>query len=80
MNGDYLVSYIQEYGLNTRSQYLPSANLKNSGFYLIYPEKLRACRSFVSAKTIPLLIESSKESLDIDTEWDFRLAEFVIFN
>jgi len=80
MNGDYLLPYIQEHGLNTRSQDLPSAYLVNGSFYLISPKELRACRSFVPAKTIPLLIESPKESLDIDTEWDFRLAEFILLN
>jgi CMP-N,N'-diacetyllegionaminic acid synthase len=80
MNGDYLAPYIQKHGLNTRSQDLPSAYEVNGSFYLISPKELRACRSFVSAKTVPLLIESPKESLDIDTEWDFRLAEFVLLN
>jgi CMP-N,N'-diacetyllegionaminic acid synthase len=80
MKGDYLVPYIQKHGLNTRSQDLSSAYEVNSSFYLISPKELRAYHSFESAKTVPLFIESPKESLDIDTEWDFRLAEFVLLN
>jgi CMP-N,N'-diacetyllegionaminic acid synthase len=77
MEGDYLVPFIQEHGLGTRSQDLPTAYVVNGSFYLITAAELRLCRSFVGPKTIPLLIESSQEVLDIDTEWDFRMAEAI---
>jgi CMP-N,N'-diacetyllegionaminic acid synthase len=76
--GDYLVPYMQEHGLVNRSQDLPPAYLINGSFYLISPKELRACRSFVGAKTIPLLIESPQEALDIDTEWDWAMAEATL--
>ncbi len=78
MEGDYLVPFMQEYGFGTRSQNLPSAYVVNGSFYLISPSELRACRSFVGSKTIPLLIEPPQEAVDIDTEWDFKLAEFIV--
>jgi CMP-N-acetylneuraminic acid synthetase len=31
----------------------------------------------VGAKTIPLLIESPQEAVDIDTAWDWEIAEFI---
>ena len=70
MEGDYLVPFVQEH----------SAYVVNGSFYLISPTELRACRSFVGPKTIPLLIESPQEAIDIDTEWDFKMAEFIVAN
>ncbi|MBV5337060.1 MAG: acylneuraminate cytidylyltransferase family protein, partial [Deltaproteobacteria bacterium] len=74
----YLVPYMQEHGFGKRSQDLPSALVVNGSIYLISPENLRSQRTFVGAKTRPLIIESPEEVLDIDTEWDWRLAEFVL--
>lgn len=73
--GDYLVPYMQEHGLVTRSQDLPPAYVVNGSFYLISPAELQAYKSFLGAKTVPLLIESPQEALDIDTEWDWKIAE-----
>lgn len=78
MDGDYLVPFMQEHGLGTRSQELPPAYVVNGSFYLISPAELRACRSFVGMKSIPLLIESAQEAFDIDTEWDFKMAGISI--
>jgi N-acylneuraminate cytidylyltransferase len=78
MEGDYLLPFMQNHGLEIRSQDLPPAYVVNGCFYLIAPAELRACHSFVGSKTIPLLIESSQESVDIDTEWDFKMAEYIL--
>jgi CMP-N,N'-diacetyllegionaminic acid synthase len=78
MEGDYLVPFMQNHGLETRSQDLPPAYVANGSFYLITPAGLRTYRSFSGMKTLPLLAESNKESMDIDTEWDFKLCESVI--
>lgn len=75
--GEYLVPFMQEHGFGTRSQDLPEALVVNGSFYLISPAELRMNKSFVGIKTIPLLIESPQEALDIDTEWDFKMAELV---
>ena len=77
MEGDCLVPFMGEHGFRTRSQDLPSAYVVNGSFYLITPAELRACRSFVGAKTIPLLIESMQEAVDIDTAWDWKIAESI---
>jgi CMP-N,N'-diacetyllegionaminic acid synthase len=78
--GDYLMPFMEDHGLDTRSQDLPRAYVVNGSFYLITPAELRACRSFVSSKTIPLIIESPQQTVDIDTEWDFKMAEFILGN
>jgi N-acylneuraminate cytidylyltransferase len=75
MDGDYVVPFFKEHGLGMRSQDLPAAYVVNGSLYLISPAELRSNRSFVGAKTIPLITESTKEALDIDTEWDWLVAE-----
>jgi len=76
--GDYLVPFMQEHGLGARSQDLPSAFVANGSFYLISPMELRTHQSFWGMKTMPLLIESPQEALDIDTEWDWNIAKAVL--
>lgn len=49
----------------------------NGTFYLVSPAHLRATRSFTARKTIPLVIESDAESLDIDTAFDFAVARVI---
>lgn len=78
MEGDYLVPFMHGHGLEIRSQDLPSAYVVNGSFYLISPAELRACLAFVGIKSIPLLIESPQESVDIDTEWDWMLADAAL--
>jgi len=76
MEGDYLTPFLTEHGFGTRSQDIPPIYAVNGSFYLIAPSGLRAHRSFIVKKTIPLLIESPQEAVDIDTELDFKMAEF----
>lgn len=78
MEGGYLVPFMPDHKLERRSQDLSPAYVVNGSFYLISPAELRSGRSFVGARTIPLLIESPQEVLDIDTEWDFKMAEAVL--
>lgn len=73
----YLVPFLQGHGLEMRSQDLPAAYVVNGCFYLISPAELRERRSFVGEKTIPLLIDTPKEAWDIDTPWDFKMAELI---
>jgi CMP-N,N'-diacetyllegionaminic acid synthase len=78
MERDYLVPFMPGHGLGTRSQDLPAAYVVNGSFYLASPAELRASRTFMGAKTIPLLNESPQEALDIDTEWDWTVAEAAL--
>ena len=78
MAGDYLVPFMNEHGFGIRTQDLPSAYVVNGSFYLITPAELRTRQSYVGIKTVPLLIESQQEAVDIDTEWDFKMAEYTI--
>jgi CMP-N,N'-diacetyllegionaminic acid synthase len=57
------------------SQDLPPAYVVNGGLYLIAPEYLREFRSFYGDDMVPLVVDDAKEAIDIDTEWDWQLAE-----
>ena len=80
MDGEFVVPFFQENGLVTRSQDLPTAYLVNGSFYLISPAELRVNRSFIGLKTTPLIIQSPQEALDIDTEWDWKVAIASLIN
>lgn len=70
-----LIPFLDGNGLQTRSQDFFPAYVVNGAFYLISPDILRSQHTFFPDGTVPLLMYSRKESLDIDDEWDFKLAE-----
>lgn len=74
---DNLIPFMHNHSLNLRSQDLPEVYIPNGSFYLISPKELRMHRSFINPETKALIIKSPAEGLDIDTEWDFKIAEFI---
>jgi CMP-N,N'-diacetyllegionaminic acid synthase len=80
IDGGFVVPFLERHGLDSRSQDLPKGYAINGCLYLISPTDLRAERSFINSKTVPLLIESQKEALDIDTEIDYELAKVLFKN
>lgn len=50
----------------------------NGSFYLVSPTHLRENRSFFAKKTLPLVEVDPMESIDIDTDWDFRIASALL--
>jgi CMP-N,N'-diacetyllegionaminic acid synthase len=75
VSGGHLVPFFDANGLDLRSQDLPPAYVVNGSFYLIASNALREDHSFVGRSATPLIIDSPKEALDIDTAWDWWLAE-----
>ena len=65
-------------GLPTRSQDLPPAYAVTGAFYLISPQELRTLRTFFPPGALPLVTESRRESIDIDTAEDFALARALL--
>jgi CMP-N,N'-diacetyllegionaminic acid synthase len=78
LDGDYVVPFLKVNALGTRSQDLPTAYVVTGSLYLISPDELRENRSFLGVKTVPLIIESLQEALDIDTEWDWKVAQALL--
>ena len=60
-----------------KSQDLPPLYITNGSIYLITPDELRINRSFYKGNIVPYIIDNPKESLDIDTVWDWDIAEMI---
>jgi CMP-N,N'-diacetyllegionaminic acid synthase len=78
VNGRSIRPFIDGEGMRARSQDLPPAYVLNGAFYLIEPKELRSQKSFCSDVTMPLIINEPAESVDIDTEWDWKIAEALL--
>ena len=73
----FLVQNNNEALFNSRRQDIPTHYALNGAIYITTPEFIRKNRSFYSDKTIPHVM-SKEKSIDIDTPFDFRLAEFIL--
>jgi len=74
----FLVSPANDHGGGKRDSTSPAPEyVTNGAFYLVTPEHLRSQRSFIGERTLPLIIDSAEESLDIDTMFDFTVAECI---
>lgn len=62
----------------TRSQDLPPAYAISGAMYVIGPETLRREKSFMPPGARPFLIDDPYQTLDIDTAWDWSLAEALL--
>lgn len=60
-----------------RRQELPTLFLPNGAIFISTPENIRTYKNFYLDKTLPYIM-SSENSIDIDTELDFKLAEIVL--
>lgn len=78
IENNQLRPFVDTGGLQFRSQDLPPAYIINGAFYLVAPEGLRHLRSFFSDDMAPLLMTGLEESVDIDSEWDWKRAEMAI--
>ncbi len=75
-----MTPYIARESEAIRSQDLPPAYVINGALYLIRPSQLRMTRTFCPPDVQPLVIEPPWEGLDIDTPWDWFLAERIAEN
>lgn len=63
-----------------RSQDLPPAYTINGALYIASPAYLRTNASFFGNETVPMIMEDPYEMIDIDTEWDWSIAECLVKN
>ena len=73
----FLVQNNNESLFNSRRQDIPTYYSLNGAIYITTPEFIRKNKSFYSDKTIPHVM-SKEKSIDIDTSFDFKLAEFIL--
>jgi CMP-N,N'-diacetyllegionaminic acid synthase len=72
---EQIIPFMTPNGFTLRSQELPPVHAINGSLYLIKPQDLRRSQSFIIEGSVPIVILSAKEGLDIDTEHDWRCAE-----
>ena len=70
--------FITQADRERRSQDLEAAYSLNGAIYLVSPCQLRSEKSFVPACAVPFIMDSMHESLDIDTENDWLMADFFM--
>jgi len=78
LEGDTMRPLIDGAGLPPRSQDLPPAYTANGSLYLISPSSLRSRRALYADDMMPLIVERPDEGIDIDTEWDWMIAEAAL--
>lgn len=75
VDGMTMKPFMEGGGLHMRSQELPAAFVVNGAFYLIAPQDLARHQSFYSDDMVPLVMDVPHEAIDIDTEYDWKVAE-----
>ena len=78
IEGKTMRRFMDDGRLHQRSQDLPPAYVINGALYLIAPEDLRKLQSFFCDDVLPLVMDDPEESIDIDTEWDWNIAEAIL--
>lgn len=77
IENNFLKPTCDENFLNTRRQELPNYYCPNGAIYIITPKSLRKNKTFYPKRTIPYIMPKER-SVDLDTEFDFKLAEFLL--
>jgi CMP-N,N'-diacetyllegionaminic acid synthase len=77
VQNDHLVKFLENQHMPYRSQDFAEVYFPTGSFYLVSPSELRNSKSVSILPSLPLVIESFEECIDIDTEDDFRIAELV---
>lgn len=75
----FIIPNCNEEFLSKRRQDLPTYYSPNGAIYIITPESLRKNKTFIPKKTIPYVMPKER-SVDLDTPFDFKLAEFLLKN
>jgi CMP-N-acetylneuraminic acid synthetase len=78
VHGTSMKPFIEGDGVKLRSQGLPPAYALNGALYLISPNELRVSYSFCTQDAIPLVMDDATECVDIDTEFDWQYARYVL--
>ena len=78
VEGNTMTPFVERPEGAQRSQDLPPAYELNGAFYLVSPSDLRQRRTLIGSDPVPLVVEAPREALDIDTEWDWQIAEAAL--
>ena len=73
----FLTPNCNEKFLNKRRQELPKFYRPNGAIYITTPDSLWKNKTFIPKKTMPYIMPQER-SVDLDTEFDFKLAEYLL--
>ncbi|MBQ9025561.1 MAG: acylneuraminate cytidylyltransferase family protein [Methanobrevibacter sp.] len=77
LKNKFLVPNCDEKFLNKRRQDLPTYYSPNGAIYITTPKILKEKKTFIPKRTIPYVMPKER-SIDLDTPFDFKLAEFFL--
>ncbi|HIP93107.1 MAG TPA: acylneuraminate cytidylyltransferase family protein [Desulfurobacteriaceae bacterium] len=77
LEDDFLKPLFKKEFLFKRKQELPKTFLPNGAIYIAEVETLKKYKTFFTPKTIAYIM-SHEKSIDIDTDFDFYFAEFIL--
>lgn len=77
IQNNFLTLNCNEKFLNKRRQELPKFYCQNGAIYITTPDSLRKNKTFIPKETIAYIMPPER-SIDLDTEFDFKLAEFLL--
>ena len=79
LKNKFLIPNCDEKFLTKRRQDLPTYYSPNGAIYITTPDSLRKNKTFIPKKTIPYIMPNER-SVDLDTSFDLKLAEFLLKN
>lgn len=79
IKNNFLTPNCDEKFLNKRRQELPKFYCPNGAIYITTPDSIRKNKTFIPKRTIPYIMPQER-SVDLDTEFDFKLIEFMLNN
>ncbi|ABR56003.1 acylneuraminate cytidylyltransferase [Methanococcus aeolicus Nankai-3] len=77
IENDYIKPLFGNEYINKRRQELPKCHIPNGAIFISYIKVLKEYRTFYTPKTISYIMPPER-SVDIDNEFDFLLAEFIL--
>ena len=77
IKNNFLTPNCDEKFLNKRRQELPNFYCPNGAIYITTPDSLRKNNTFIPKNTIPYIMPKER-SVDLDTEFDFKLIEYLL--
>lgn len=77
LSNDTLEPILNKDWTGNRSQDLEASYQLNGAIYLTPVDMLKNSRSFMSRTVQPLVVDDPAEAVDIDTLWDWTLAEYI---
>lgn len=77
IQNNFLTPNCDEKFLNRRRQELPKFYCPNGAIYITTPTSIRKNKTFIPKKTTAYIMPPER-SIDLDTAFDFKLAEFLL--